>query len=131
MFELEKHIEELQEELQTVNDDYKEVRNELEEIRKENANLREQFLVEKIKRQSLESNKLKYTMLKELEENSGAIEDRTFLDRKRDQRTLDSGSLQSQLKEQQRNTKKQALAHKYAHRWLSIVRERRRKRDDI
>lgn len=93
MFELEKQLEELHEELQAVNDDYKEVRNELSEIRKENENLRQEYLKEKIKRQSLESNKLKYTMLKELEENSGAIEARTFLDKKRDQRTLESGSL--------------------------------------
>jgi len=32
-------------------------------------------------------------MLKELEENSGAIEARTFLDKKRDQRSLESGTL--------------------------------------
>ena len=52
---------------------------------------------ETVKRQCLESNKLKYQMMKELLENADTIENKTFFDLKRDEGKNTGGSLMNQV----------------------------------
>jgi len=60
----------------------------------------EKLRTEKVQRQSLESNKLKYIMLKELTDNAGPIQDNTFFDNKKNQNTSVNGNLKNQILEQ-------------------------------
>lgn len=59
------------------------MRDELEFLREQNKILQTKYKEEKMKRQILEANKLKYTMLKELEECRGQIVTQTFFENKR------------------------------------------------
>lgn len=82
-------------------------------------------------RQCLESNKLKYQMMKELLENADTIENKTFFNLKRDEGKNNGGSLMNQVIEQKRNSKNAALAAKYGLKWLQYVRGRRNTREKI
>jgi len=83
--DLELIIDELKNEIVFKDQDYKEIREDLELLKEENLELSKLFKEEKIKRQSLEANKTKYTYLKELMENADSIQDQSFFDNKRNQ----------------------------------------------
>ena len=57
----------------------------------------DKFKVEKVNRQCLESNKLKYIMLKELVDHSGPIQDQTFFDNKRNQSSSVNQNFKNQV----------------------------------
>ena len=76
-------IEELHNEILWKDEEMKEMREELEALRHQNKKLRIVNIEEKANRQILESNKLKYTMLKELQECKGEIDNQTFFENKK------------------------------------------------
>ena len=73
------------------------MRTELDELREQYSIIMQKFKSEKVSRQSLESNKLKYIMLKELQQNAGTIEDQTFFDNQRNANSSMNGNFRNQV----------------------------------
>lgn len=82
--DLEEIIEALKEEIQLKDEEFKDIRAELEKLREETEFMRGAYKEEKYQRQTLESTKHKIMMLKELVDNRGKIEERCYLDEKRE-----------------------------------------------
>lgn len=95
--DLEEIIIELRNDIVFKDIEFKEIRDELEIIRKENLKLLKELKEEKMMRQCLESNKLKYQMMKELLENADTIENKTFFNLKRDEGKNNGGLLMNQV----------------------------------
>lgn len=110
-------IEDLKTELEWKEEEFKEMREELEALRLQNKQMHAKNTKEKQDRQVLTANKLKYTMLKELVENNGQIQDESFFENKRNEKNSAAnganGSLMNQLLEQQKENRKSALAMKF------------------
>lgn len=129
--DLEDVIERLKEEIYVKDQEFQDMREELEQLRKETEFMRGAYKEEKYQRQTLEANKQKIMMLKELAENSGKIEKKSYLDEKREQKKdfNTNDNLMAQVLQQQKNSQKAALAKKYADKWLDKVHERKMERE--
>jgi hypothetical protein len=127
--DLEVVIEDLRGEVQWKDEEMKEMRDELEGLRAQVNRLHKDHKLEKNKRQSLESNKLKYQMMGELLECKGEIVNGTFFDSQRKEGQNTSESLKNQLVEQLKSNYKASLAMKYGMIWLNKVRENRQKKE--
>lgn len=95
-------IEELKNELVWKDQEFAEMREELEKLRKETDPMMKALKEEKAKRQSLEANKTKYVMLKELMANAEPIQENTFLDmvREKDKNRNTSNNFANQILQQ-------------------------------
>ena len=129
--DLEVIIEELRGEMEWKEEEFKEMREELDLLRELNKKMRITNKKEVSERQLLEANKRKYTMLKELVEHSGQIQDQSYFEHHRTEKQATSASMRNQLIEQQRENRKGAIAKKYAMRWLEKVREARSRRAEL
>ena len=129
--ELEEVIEDLRNDLALKNEEFKEARDERDALIAENAQLKKAYEDEKIKRQTLSSNKMKNTMLGELLHNAGPIKDLAFYATKRHKSTTGGGgNFMDRIKEQKQINEPHALARKYAEKWLSKVRKTRADREN-
>ena len=104
--DLEEVVETLKTELEWKEEEFKEMRDELEALRAQNAKMIVVNKKEKQERQLLTANKQKYTMLKELVENTGQIQDQSFFENKRNENASTNGSLRNQMLEQQKENRK-------------------------
>lgn len=129
--DLEVVIEELRGEMEWKEEEFKEMREELDLLRELNKKMRITNKKEVSERQLLEANKRKYTMLKELVDHSGQIQDQSYFEHHRSEKQTTSASMRNQLIEQQRENRKGAIAKKYAMRWLEKVRQARSRRAEL
>lgn len=95
--DLEVVIEDLKTELEWKEEEFKEMREELEALRLQNKQMHKTNLKEKQDRQVLTANKLKYTMLKELVENNGSIQDQSFFENKRNEKNAAANGVNGSL----------------------------------
>lgn len=123
--DLEFVIEQLKNDIQLKDEEFKDMQAEVEMLRKQNAYLRNQHKEEKIKRQTLEATKLKFTMQKELSESLGVAQEMTFFDLQKSKQKQVKTNLMGQIQEQQKLNFREALAAKYGQIWLTKVRESR------
>ena len=124
-------IEDLKDEIHWKDVELLEMREELEMLRAQNKSLKTQHLDEKMKRQTLESNKQKYITLKELQDCKGEIDNDTFFENRRLHLKKTDGTFQKSIMEQDKSNRKANLAYKYGMHWLNVVRRRREERDRI
>jgi hypothetical protein len=78
----------------------------------------------------LESKQMKAAIHSEIKENSDAIMGNKYFEEKQNNMASLNSCLLNSIKTQYQISRKKSIVHKYALRWLSIVKERRLKKEN-
>lgn len=109
--------------------EYNELRDKFAKMEAENRQLRALFEKEREQRLVIEGKLKKTAIHNELKENTQAITSNTFFEQKRSKLASLNTTLLSTINEQYKSGLRNSYVAKYAHRWLHIVRERKKLRE--
>eukprot|EP00347_Sterkiella_histriomuscorum_P003182 403365276 len=127
--DLEEVVDEMRNDLRIREQEFEELRDAFAKLELENKRLREQLQSEQKTRQITEVKLLKNAIHNELHDMADAINANTFFEQKRSKLASLNSTLLSTINEQYKTSLRNSFVAKYAHRWLQVVRERKRDRE--
>ncbi|CDW84841.1 UNKNOWN [Stylonychia lemnae] len=127
--DLEEVIDEMRNDLRIREQEYEELREAFAKLELENKRLRDQVKKETSERQVIEVKLKKNAIHTELKDNASSINGNTFFEQKRSKLASLNSTLLSTINEQYKSGLRNSYVAKYAHRWLQIVRERKKLRE--